>query len=76
MLCKKCSQPIPAERMEAIPDAVLCVPCLRQAGDVPIKRGRMVYDHKTAGAIEIVTPEQHQRMRELPDNIEERVSRL
>lgn len=74
--CLGCGQPIPPERLEAIPDAVKCVPCLKKSGDVALKRGRMVYDHKTAGALEVCSGEQLQRMRELPNNIEERVSRL
>lgn len=28
--CTSCGQPIPAERLEAIPDADMCVPCLNK----------------------------------------------
>ena len=28
--CKSCGKPIPAERLEAIPDADMCVPCLEK----------------------------------------------
>lgn len=34
-LCHGCALPIPAARLSAIPGAILCVPCLEGAGDVP-----------------------------------------
>ncbi len=76
MNCAKCHQPIPPERLAAVPDATLCVSCLRAGGDVPQKRGRMVFDHKTGGQLEVLSPEQFETMKALPGNIEERVSRL
>jgi hypothetical protein len=36
----------------------------------------MVFDHKTGGRIEVVSEKLHQEMKELPNSIEERVSRL
>lgn len=76
MLCVDCHSPIFPERIEAVPDATCCVSCLRLKGDVAQKRGFLRFDHKTGGTLEVVSPEQFQRMRELPNNIEERVSRL
>lgn len=37
--CIDCGEPIPEKRLKAVPDAVLCVPCLEARGDTPhIKR--------------------------------------
>ena len=54
MNCNVCNKPIPPERLEAMPSATKCVPCLVKEGDVPTKVGHMVYNHKTAGEIEIL----------------------
>lgn len=54
MNCNSCNQPLSSERLEAVPDAVFCVPCLIKRGDVPAKKGYMYFCHKTAGEIEIV----------------------
>lgn len=54
----------------------MCVSCLKRAGDVPQKRGRLVFDHKTGGQLEVLSPQQFEKMQELPNSIEERVSRL
>jgi len=52
--CKNCQQPIPTARLEAVPGTVHCVQCQARQ-DVRVK-GRVVYDHKTAGALEVLTP--------------------
>jgi hypothetical protein len=54
----------------------MCVSCLKATGDVPAKKGRLVFDHKTGGQLEVLSPQQFKTMQELPGNIEERVSRL
>ena len=54
MNCVICDKPIPPERLEALPNASRCVPCVMKDGDVPHKVGRMSYAHKTAGEIEIM----------------------
>jgi hypothetical protein len=33
-LCEDCERPIPAKRLTAVPNAILCVPCLERSGDV------------------------------------------
>jgi len=76
MNCVICNQPIPEERLAAVPDATHCVRCLAAAGDAPRLRGVMVYDQKTGGRIEVASPEAFQRLRETPAVIEERLSRL
>ncbi len=30
-ICARCHQPIPLERLKAVPDAVMCVPCIEAA---------------------------------------------
>lgn len=65
MNCLKCDKPIPPERLEAMPDASMCVPCLMSEGDVPVPKGRMVYSHKTAGEIEILPAQLYERINEL-----------
>jgi hypothetical protein len=76
MNCKRCGLPIPPERLEAVPDAVMCVKCLTAAGDVPQKKGRLVFDHKTGGQLEVLTPRQFEASQESQEAIDERVSRL
>ena len=58
MNCVRCGNPLSPERMEALPGAVTCVPCVKASGDVPTRMGYMVFDHKTAGNINIVSQKQ------------------
>jgi hypothetical protein len=51
--CVRCKQPIPAERLEVLPDTHTCVSC----SGVQKYVGAMVFDHKTAGRLEYVRPE-------------------
>lgn len=55
MNCERCEKPIPPERLEAKPDATMCVTCLMAEGDEPMIQGHMVYSHKTAGEIQLVS---------------------
>lgn len=34
-MCQNCNEAIPPKRLEAVPNAKLCVPCLEKSGDVP-----------------------------------------
>lgn len=54
-LCVSCGKELTAARLAAMPDAVQCVPCLQENGDVARVQGHMVWDHKTAPTIEIGT---------------------
>lgn len=65
MDCARCDQPIPPERLEILPDTKVCVACVMKDGDVPMKKGRMAYGHKTAGEIDIMSPEQYERVNDL-----------
>lgn len=63
--CVRCSKEIPPERLEAMPEATMCVPCLVAEGDVPQVKGRMCFDHKTAGEIQILSPKLYERLNDL-----------
>lgn len=65
MNCVRCDKPIPPERLEALPDATMCVPCLVAEGDVPTVRGRMVFDHKTAPDMQIMPAKLYERLNDM-----------
>lgn len=52
-LCVKCKCVIPNGRLEVLPDTHTCKDCSTEQGYV----GAMVYDHKTAGRLVYVRPE-------------------
>lgn len=54
MNCADCRQPIPEARVQAVPGVTRCVKC--QAPHDARVKGRVVYDHKTAGAVEVLSP--------------------
>lgn len=53
MKCEACNNLIPEERLAALPGTRRCVAC----SDTRRVKGRVVYDHKTAGAVEVLSPE-------------------
>ena len=50
-LCKCCELEISQARLNAIPDAEYCTICQKIQGDVPMIRGYMSWEHKTAPTI-------------------------
>jgi RNA polymerase-binding transcription factor DksA len=72
MNCASCHQPIPQERLEALPGTTRCVKC----SDTRKVKGALIFEHKTGGSLQVVSEEQQQRMRAAEDSIEGRVSRL
>ncbi len=52
-LCFRCKCVIPNERLEVLPETQTCTQCSTVQGYV----GAMVYDHKTAGRVVFVRPE-------------------
>lgn len=52
-LCFRCKCVIPDERLEVLPDTHTCRDCSTEQGYV----GAMIYDHKTAGRLVYVRPE-------------------
>lgn len=54
--CVKCKTEIAQERLEVLPETKTCMPCSTERGYV----GAMVYDHKTAGRLVYVRPEDNE----------------
>lgn len=65
MDCARCDTPIPPERLEVLPNTKICVACVLKDGDVPMKKGRLNFDCKTNGEIDIVSPEEFDRLNNL-----------
>lgn len=65
MNCVRCDKAIPAERLEAMPDATMCVPCLVAEGDVPKPKGRMIFSHKTAPDMQIMPAKLYERLNDM-----------
>lgn len=59
--CVRCKCYIPATRLEVLPDTHTCVAC----SGVQKYVGAMIYDHKTAGRLEFVRPENAQAVHTL-----------
>ena len=51
--CARCKSFIPQSRLNVLPDTHTCVNC----SGVQKYVGAMIYDHKTAGRLEFVRPE-------------------
>ena len=61
MNCFTCSTPIEPARLEILPDTKVCSMCARQGIAQKSKsRGVMVFGHKTAGTIQILSEETFQ----------------
>lgn len=59
--CYRCKTPIAAERLDILPETQTCAACSNVQGYV----GAMVYDHKTAGRLVYVRPENKEMVRQL-----------
>ena len=49
MNCSSCNNPIPLERLEAVPNTEHCVNCVDR--HIPPVKCRIIYSHKTAGEL-------------------------
>ena len=58
MNCVKCLQPIPPERLEALPETTVCVGC----SDVKKVKGLLVFNHKTAPVL-VMLPDDEEQVR-------------
>lgn len=58
--CRVCGKPIPAERLEALPNTAHCV----EHSDVKKKVGFMVYPHKTGSSIVMIDPDDTEALRQ------------
>lgn len=59
--CVRCRAIIPQSRLDVLPDTHTCVTC----SGVQKYVGAMVYDHKTAGRLEFVRPENREAVHTL-----------
>ena len=60
MICVNCNSLIESERLEVLPSTRVCSCCARQGVDQKSKlRGVMVFGHKTAGAIQVLSEDAH-----------------
>lgn len=59
--CARCKKNIPQSRLDVLPDTQTCVKC----SGVQKYVGAMVYDHKTAGRLEFVRPENKEAVQAL-----------
>jgi hypothetical protein len=57
--CIVCSIPIPPERIEVLPTTTTCVKCSTTKAVV----GFMIYNHKTAGTLVTIPPEESETLR-------------
>ena len=57
MICCNCNDIIEQERLDIVPNTRVCSLCARQYVNVPRPKGIMVWGHKTAGEIQIVSQE-------------------
>ena len=55
-LCKVCEEPIPSNRLAALPHATTCVAC---STEQPV-RGFMSWEHKTAPRFQLVSADNHE----------------
>lgn len=55
MICCHCYNPIEAERLQIVPHTQICGGCARIFNVGKKKMGRMIYGHKTAGEIQIMS---------------------
>lgn len=59
MNCEVCQQPIPAERLEALPETTTCVKCSRVKAKVCLP----LYSHKTAAELVVIDAEDTEAVR-------------
>jgi hypothetical protein len=60
MNCLSCKLSIETERLEVLPETKVCSCCAKRGMDQkPKPKGVMVFGHKTAGAIQIISEDAH-----------------
>lgn len=55
MYCKSCANKIEQERLDILPDTLLCACCARTLNVVKPRKGIMVFDHKTGGSLQTMS---------------------
>jgi RNA polymerase-binding transcription factor DksA len=57
MICRICNNFIEPERLEILPNTVACAGCANKHNLGTPRLGRMVFDHKTGGTLQIMSQE-------------------
>jgi hypothetical protein len=57
MYCKSCANQIEEERLEILPNTLLCAQCAIRLNIVKPRKGIMVFDHKTGGTLQTMSAE-------------------
>jgi len=55
MNCRLCTNIIEPERLNVLPNTVMCAACANKHNVVKPRKGVMVYGHKTGGEIQIMS---------------------
>ena len=55
--CVRCNNVVEAERLRVLPETCICTICAKQV-NVPKMKGYMSFGHKTAGEVQVVTPDE------------------
>jgi len=55
MICRTCSEQIEPERLEVLPNTVMCAKCAHTYNFVKPRKGIMVFSHKTGGELEVMS---------------------
>jgi hypothetical protein len=55
MICRTCSELIEPERLEVLPNTVMCSACAHKYNFVKPRKGIMVFSHKTGGELEVMS---------------------
>ena len=64
MICRICNNNIEAERLEILPTTVACAGCANKHNLGAPRMGRMIFDHKTGGTLQIMSAESFKNTRE------------
>jgi hypothetical protein len=65
MTCANCSSFIEPERIDILPNTKVCSSCAQQYIKLKPKKGIMIYGHKTAGEMQVVSVENFRDYRRL-----------
>jgi hypothetical protein len=65
MTCANCSLFIEPERIKMLPNTKVCSTCAQQYIKLKPKKGIMIYGHKTAGEMQVVSVENFRDYRRL-----------
>ena len=61
MNCRCCSNQIEPERLEVLPNTVVCSSCAHQYNFVKPRKGIMVFSHKTGGELQTMSEDYYNK---------------